>query len=589
MWPLRRNRKQEKDESKGPSRKRSAPMDNDLSQKRSIARGDEHHPTSNGSLCYVDGYRKLVQRERSITMDPLGFVLMKVLHGVRIPAEFDGFEPNPRIERINRRRTAALKHCFSAWTGWVGTSPASQKETALTDSMTKTMNNAWSDNGIYASHQDSLIWIDPAATKEKTGYSDIVVHRATNGKRDRMQDPAALLIEVGLERDHPMTKVHQALYCQKILLRMGLFVEPMLIAVVRVHAEHGDFHEAEIILFLAIPGGDEVFRVALLWCAIPKTLDDFASAFALIMQATEVMEDWKAHGVEIDYEYLGQHCCRIGDRVRVNPQFVFLAFDILTHRFVFSRKVFRCYDNRLRFSERRPDMYLEPDGFIKSVEPWIHITDSTNPLKFGDRGENPELTDSPNWLRQRKGQVMVLSSPRLPGHHYASSVQQMLHAVKELDRMHTAGYVHGDIRAYNMIFNDDGVRLIDFDFSGKIGHNSTRYPQGYVQKLKDGSRVGNAGDPIVAWHDWRALIMVLFDRHDVTPHDENRNYEEIVGLFAKRKSFLQSFAKGRDPDASEIEELKAFLRRIIDWDVSLHPEFEADLEKSGLAIKGVAP
>jgi serine/threonine protein kinase len=109
-------------------------------------------------------------------------------------------------------------------------------------------------------------------------------------------------------------------------------------------------------------------------------------------------------------------------------------------------------------------VYIERNGFISGVETWIHLGESKSftHLEFGSRGENPELTNSPEWLLERRGQLLVLSSPRIPGQHYATSVQQLLDAVNELENLHAAGYVHGDIRAYNIIFSDSGARLIDF-------------------------------------------------------------------------------------------------------------------------------
>jgi hypothetical protein len=120
------------------------------------------------------------------------------------------------------------------------------------------------------------------------------------------------------------------------------------------------------------------------------------------------------------------------------------------------------------------------------------------------------------------------------------------------------GYVHGDIRAFNMVLGgsaeaskeavdaalgtagdtdsgcvsarhsnltiwrsvtvtaDSGFDankgcLIDFDFGGKQG--ATNYPQGYQPNLPDGNRVGAEGEVIEYMHDWYALGGVIFDYH----------------------------------------------------------------------------
>jgi serine/threonine protein kinase len=262
-------------------------------------------------------------------------------------------------------------------------------------------------------------------------------------------------------------------------------------------------------------------------------------------------------------------------------------------------------------------MYLESPGYIKHVKRWIHVqySKSSTLLEFGSRGENPELTNSPEWLLERRGQVMVLSSPRIPGQHYATSVQQLLDAVNELENLHAADYVHGDIRAFNIIFSNSGARLIDFDMSGKVDQDSTRYPQGYAHRLLDGRRVGNPGERIMKRHDWRALMFILFTLHEVQPppirnqtlqhglppppDDPNADYQQLYRLYqeaakvntefarkenllAERKAFSGNFAVATDPDAGEIEKLKGFLGRITNWTVSLSNEFEADLNELGL-------
>jgi hypothetical protein len=301
-------KKQEpKDDANPPSRKRSS----------------GHHSSSNvsASANHVNGYNKLLERLRSITFDPLGLVLTKFFHpskDVNIPIMF---EPNKRIGQMHASQTSELKKCVSAWIAWLKepTPPGSSRETPLTDSLTKSMNRVWSNNKLYASHQDPLPWTELGTKKKKISFPDIVVHRATKRKHNIKKDPAVLLIEVGLERYHPLTKVDQAIDCEKILFKMGLFVEPTLMAVVRVVAEPGQFKKADLIVFLVIPRVNGDFRMTLLWHNVPETVDDFVRDFAQLMQATELVEDWRVRGASgsVDYEYLGPHCCRIGEQVRL--------------------------------------------------------------------------------------------------------------------------------------------------------------------------------------------------------------------------------------------------------------------------------
>ena len=75
--------------------------------------------------------------------------------------------------------------------------------------------------------------------------------------------------------------------------------------------------------------------------------------------------------------------------------------------------------------------------------------------------------------------------------------------------MMQATYVHGDIRAFNTVFEGSKGFLIDFDFGGKKVEQLF-YPQGYNQLLPDGFRKGKGGMKIEAWHDWSALGWLIF-------------------------------------------------------------------------------
>jgi hypothetical protein len=314
-----------KDNSMNSSRKRAAAGDSEPQTTCSTMR-----ESSTGD---VQGYRELIVRSHSITMHPLGFVLTKFLHpnqNVKIPAELD-FETNQSLEQMEQmqaRRETELSQCVSTWTNWLEDGDLTRKEEQFSRSLTMSMNKVWSNKALYASHQDCWNWDDPATTLYHKSYSDIVVHRVKENGRNVKQDPAALLIDVGLAKYHPLTKVDEALYYEQTLLTMGLFVEPMLLALVRIVAEPGHFKKADLVVFLVVPRGNVDIRTALLWRGVPKTLGDFVGDFGRIMQATELVEDWKARGANIDYECLGPHCCRIGDQVRVEPQILIMIITV---------------------------------------------------------------------------------------------------------------------------------------------------------------------------------------------------------------------------------------------------------------------
>jgi hypothetical protein len=192
----------------------------------------------------------------------------------------------------------------------------------------------------------------------------------------------------------------------------------------------------------------------------------------------------------------------------------------------------------LHYTDRRPDAYVRIP-FITTKE-CIHFVDTEeHVLGFGKRYmlNDKDHSNVPDWLWKFRGQLRVISTPHLPGKHYAVSPLQLLALVIHLEKLHRGGYFHGDICGYNVVFQDRKERptynyqegndssfdlqgysacLIDFDYAGPNDEN-LKYPQGYRQTLTDGFRIGEAGDTIVAHHEWVAMRHILFHLHLLVP------------------------------------------------------------------------
>jgi hypothetical protein len=177
--------------------------------------------------------------------------------------------------------------------------------------------------------------------------------------------------------------------------------------------------------------------------------------------------------------------------------------------------VYRCYDTRLRHSERRKDVYLDQDLFSDSNESKTILTLVDEDCNDSGCSEEPDIIRQMEWIWQMKGQLVIISTPYRDGVHVATRPRQFLPIIDHLNDLHKKGYVHGDIRAYNMVFNNVPNAeeryqgwLIDFDYGGKASEN-VRYPSGYKMLLCDGERRGREGDIITYNDDWYALFMVM--------------------------------------------------------------------------------
>jgi hypothetical protein len=174
------------------------------------------------------------------------------------------------------------------------------------------------------------------------------------------------------------------------------------------------------------------------------------------------------------------------------------------------------------------------------------------------------------WMWKLRGELVVISIPFVKGKHFASNIEDFIPVVKALRRMHEAGYVHGDIRCFNIIF---GKGLIDFDFGGQID-NDPKYPPGYQGALGDGVRLGREKQSITALHDWFALIHVIFALHCLKPP-----LGASVTLRDRRDRFT---AEDYPMDHESIPaDLENFLQDVKDtWTVSTSRELKAVLPKN---------
>jgi hypothetical protein len=158
------------------------------------------------------------------------------------------------------------------------------------------------------------------------------------------------------------------------------------------------------------------------------------------------------------------------------------------------------------------------------------------------------------------------------------------------------GYFHGDIRGFNVVFHKvpiagkdhknkkfdlKGFRgdLIDFDFTGKKGMASTKYPEGYQGALPDGFRLGRPGDKIVGHHEWRGVRHVLFHLHKaVRPSGK---HPELLGRLYE---LTHNFASNNAPSVRDIQDLKTFLVKIdnLGWAIAPVDGYEETLQAHGL-------
>jgi len=306
------------------------------------------------------------------------------------------------------------------------------------------------------------------------------------------------------------------------------FDQPMIASSVIVGKKDGKV-DGDFGVFLCVPvsksdGSERDYRAILLWRKrVENNLDAAAEAFGKIVQASIALHCMRVQTIDSSFfEPLGPDCAIIDGRL------------------------YRSYDNRLRCIYRSPDPYFHngPDNVEEKQETGFHsyptnsnegpddheeakiVFDARDRANikdlhpFGDPLPSQDINtgktiDSRGLLWENRGRFLVISVPFREGTHEAKKVSHFIPILKHLQHLHNHNKVHGDIRAFNIIFKDkEKGWLIDLDYGGVCGEK--KYPEGFNFYLADGHRLEpvdlEKDNPIRKFDDIYALWKV-FDLH----------------------------------------------------------------------------
>jgi hypothetical protein len=258
------------------------------------------------------------------------------------------------------------------------------------------------------------------------------------------------------------------------------------------------------------------------------------------------------------------------------------------------------YDNRFMHTDRRPDLYLDPE-LNEGGEVVCQILDREDALPFGARIEANRASSVSNatiitsnsreWLWEEKGQFLAILVPHYRGRHYAKNIMDFKPILKYLKWLHENGCVHGDVRGFNMaIVNEHEGRLIDLDYGGRVKRsddseekktldNYPKYPEGYKTDLTDGLRMERESrSPITAKDDVFALAQFMFT------YFEADMTELTIAALKRQRELLQLTLVAADDDEIDVLTLYDALCQFTDeakWDLVPTLRLRRDLEKFG--------
>ena len=124
--------------------------------------------------------------------------------------------------------------------------------------------------------------------------------------------------------------------------------------------------------------------------------------------------------------------------------------------------------------------------------------------------------------------ALCLEYAYIEGSHTPRTVKQFATILKDLEKLHNEGYVHGDMRKENLVFSetdDKAAWIIDFDLAGKVG---SRYPSNYNHcNIEERHTNAKANLKRQKVHDTYALCKIL---QNFFPLSVSTNVIVIVSL-----------------------------------------------------------
>jgi serine/threonine protein kinase len=243
--------------------------------------------------------------------------------------------------------------------------------------------------------------------------------------------------------------------------------------------------------------------------------------------------------------------------------------------------VLRSYDTRLRPTSRSPDFCLRAkvkESYDKAFEeetnqldlptlgrPLLYLANDTasdHVHNFGDISDIPQVVGTHQdllWYNNGKLQLIETAFQQAgpQNAHEAQKPGDFIPIINHLLHLHEQNFVHGDIRAFNIVFNGNDGKLIDFDLSGEAGEK--RYPPGYMSTLPDAIRCGHALSLIEKHHDWYALGNVIFIFHEFQEPDKLSEEDKVVQFSEIYKMSFRIKRLGAE-DSSLVSDLKGFLK-----------------------------
>ena len=567
-----------------PKRSNESVTASGLGKKKS-ARSNSDAPSKSSTKEH--GQRFFDSNYRSVLHHPVGLPLVAAFHG-KVLSDLPSYPVKAFPPEIlaNEKGNTILSDVYAP----------DRDEKSLTQGLKTPISNTFSDQ--FGVETETRIHREGRNYK---GRLDLVfLPKSTEGNGT---DTPLCVVEVGKGRggissDEWWKKFDQGKSYLKLMQEETdgpcCFEKPLLLAIITFDDSSPSFVFQMGVLLCTPRNKEKDFRISLIWHDQHFSIEEAAKSFGFLLRILPHFQAQRNQCYEGECKYFSSNCIKAGDVVGgagagllQDQLFMRWASKIIclitvccfpsascTADVCYCNcnflQVVRIYDSRFRRSGRRPDVYVDPKckdiigGDVKIV---LEIPGrvAAAPDDNDPYGLNKFFAESPD------KRILVIAIPFRKGHHVAKHPGDFLPIIDHLEKLHEAGYVHGDIRAYNTLFQGSQGFLIDFDFGGKKCEQLF-YPQGYNQLLPDGMRKGRGGMQIEVWHDWYALGWLIFVVHHIRK-PVAKDEQQLWYLYLDCKDYWMALKTA--PPKEKILELKDVLSKVQDrgWMIELGSTF----------------
>jgi hypothetical protein len=174
------------------------------------------------------------------------------------------------------------------------------------------------------------------------------------------------------------------------------------------------------------------------------------------------------------------------------------------------------------------------DSVLSVNDHYLHDHGNHDPLlDFGD--PIPIDVTEYDWLWQFRGRLLILATPFREGYHFAQRPTDFIPIIEHLEHIHHEGFVHGDIRAYNMVMGTN-----DWNESSSGASSDVNDPA--FSKTKKVSMSGRIRD--VSWRIYDGMKRFLSTHSCTRPIDSIHIPFERPGTFDASRGCLIDFDFG---------------------------------------------